>query len=597
MHPLLQMPWDTAMILRKKKSIKRELQEKQQTVNLRIAVLGGSTTQDVVRILELFLLDIGICPSFYESEYGQWYEEACFDTQALAEFKPQIIYLHTTFENLPLPGIDSDSESLADEVFQRYRTAWDNLSDRYGCTIIQNNFEEPYLRYFGNFDAVQGITAYIDKINGLFSAYAKEHKNIVLQDIHYLASVCGLANWHDRELYHLYKLVPGYDVLPYLAHNLAKLIGAILGRSRKCLVLDLDNTLWGGVIGDDGLGGIQLGHETAAGEGYAEFQAYVKNLSECGVVLAVCSKNNESIAKEGFTHPDSLLKVEDFASFQANWEPKTVNLQRIAQELNLGLDSFVFLDDNPVERELVRQVLPEVAVPEVEGGHPASYIRRLEEARYFERVTFTADDRKRAAQYKENSKRTALKNQCASYDDFLESLQMEAEIAPFKDVYLDRITQLTNKTNQFNLTTRRYTLTELKQAATDNGTVSLYGRLTDKFGDNGLVSVVMGHRDENRLLIDLWLMSCRVLKRGLEYAMFEQLVYHAEENGIQELVGFFYPTSKNSMVQEFYGDLGFHRDGKAEPNGERWIFVIGKDCCLHEHHIKIKAIGDENDEG
>ena len=594
MHPLLQMPWDAATILRKKKKIRRELMEKPQAVNLRIAVLGGSTTQDLVRILELFLLDIGICPTFYESEYGQWYEEACFDTLALAEFKPQIVYFHTSFANLPLPDTNADLETLAKDVFQRYCSAWQALSNRYGCTIIQNNFEEPYLRNFGNLDATQGLTAYVAKMNGLFADYAREHREFFLQDIHYLASVCGLASWHDREIYHLYKLVPGYEALPCLAHNLAMLIGAILGRSRKCLVLDLDNTLWGGVIGDDGLGGIQLGHETAAGEGYAEFQAYVKELSKRGVVLAVCSKNEDSIAKEGFTHPDSLLKVDDFASFQANWEPKTINLQRIAEELGLGLDSFVFLDDNPAERELVRQTLPEVAVPEVEGGHPASYIRNLEAAGYFEVATFTADDRKRAEQYAANRQRASLKAQFTSYDDFLDSLRMEAEIGSFKDIYLDRITQLTNKTNQFNLTTRRFTRAELEQAAAEDGAVTLYGRLTDKFGDNGLVSVVMGHREGSRLLIDLWLMSCRVLKRGLEYAMFDQLVIRSAAQGIKEIVGMYYPTAKNTMVKEFYGELGFHRDGKAEPDGERWIFRLDADHCEHKYHMKIAESEAEN---
>ena len=587
MHPLLQMPWDAATIMRKKRSIRRELMVKQQPVEVRIAVLGGSTTQDIVRILELFLLDMGIHPSFYESEYGQWYEEACFDTPALAEFNPQIVYLHTTFANLPLPEINSDINVLAEEEYQRYHSAWEALSGRYGCTIIQNNFEEPYLRYFGNLDAVQGVTAYVSKINGLFAAYAREHREFFLQDIHYLASACGLTKWHDRENYHLYKLVPGYEALPYLAHNLATLIGAVLGRSRKCLVLDLDNTLWGGVIGDDGLDGIQLGHETAAGEGYREFQAYVKNLSERGVVLAVCSKNGESIGREGFTHTDSLLKAEDFASFYANWEPKAINLQKIAQELGLGLDSFVFLDDNPAERDLVRQALPEVAVPEVEGGHPASYIRCVEEAMYFELAVFTADDQKRAAQYTANRQRATLQAQYTSYDDFLESLQMEAEIGPFKDIYLDRITQLTNKTNQFNLTTRRYTQAELKQAATENGAVTLYGRLKDKCGDNGLVSVIMGHREEHILVIDLWLMSCRVLKRGFEYAMFEQLVRLAAVQGIQEIAGIYYPTAKNKMVQEFYGELGFHREGKAEPDGERWIFHLGADRCAHGYHIAV----------
>ena len=265
-----------------------------------------------------------------------------------------------------------------------------------------------------------------------------------------------------------------------------------------------------------------------------------------------------------------MLAAQDFAAFRANWLPKNENIRAIAEELNIGTDSFVFIDDNPAERAIVRETLPEVAVPEVTGGDVFSYIRAIEEAGYFEPVAISDDDRKRNETYRENRERRELQQSLGSYDDFLASLQMKAEIAPFCSLYYDRIAQLTNKTNQFNLTTRRYTRADIERMAEDPACVTLYGRLSDRFGDNGLVSVVVGKKEGTQLRIDLWLMSCRVLKRGMEQAMLDVLVEAALERGIEEIFGYYFPTKKNKMVSDLYERFGFEQISKEEDGSTVW---------------------------
>ena len=347
-----------------------------------------------------------------------------------------------------------------------------------------------------------------------------------------------------------------------------------MGKNKKCLVLDLDNTLWGGIIGDDGMENIEIGHETPTAEAYTAFQQYVLGLKARGIILAVCSKNEEDVAKTGFDHPDSVLHVDDFVSFRANWEPKNRNIQAIAEEINIGTDSLVFIDDNPAERQIVRDTMPEVAVPEVDPVDVFSYIRVIEGAGYFEPVTISEDDRKRNASYMENKQRRELAGAMESYDDFLKSLQMEAEIAPFRPMYFDRIAQLTNKSNQFNLTTRRYTRADIEQMANEPQYITLYGRLTDKFGDNGLVSVVIGEKMGDALHIHLWLMSCRVLKRGMEQMMLDALAECAAADGCKELIGYYYKTAKNKMVADLYATFGFE---KITQEGDDTVWKLSLD--------------------
>lgn len=591
MKELLKYPFDSSLVLRKKKSIKRELENQKFSSEIRIAILGGSTTEEIKNILELFLLDKGIRPSFYESEYNKWYEDAVFENDELEMFNPQFVYIHTTFVDLYNHYSSynfSNSVEVVSSLSKKYETVWKNLIEKYNCSIIQNNFELPFSRVYGNLDFSNksGLTNLVLKMNCFFSETAENNGKIFIQDINYISSNIGLEKWYDRDFYHLYKVAISYDSIPTLAYNLANMISSSLGKSKKCLVLDLDNTLWGGIIGDDDVEGIQIGHETAVGESFFEFQQYVKNLKNRGVILAVCSKNDLEIAKKGFLHPDSVLKYDDFVSFIANWEPKSENIKRIAREINIGLDSLVFIDDNPMERDLVREMIPEVTVPDVSEAQPFSYIKAIEDGKYFEQLSISDDDLKRNQAYEENKKRLDMEQEFKSYDDFLRNLEMDAEILPFKDVYLERITQLTNKSNQFNLTTKRYSLSEINQISTDSNYLTLYGRLKDKFGDNGLVSVVIGKIKGNELFIDLWLMSCRVLRRNFEFTMFYELISKCKKKGISRIHGFYYKTAKNKMVENFYKTLGFD-NVEQEENSSEWTFDLSINKCNVENFCKV----------
>ena len=337
--------------------------------------------------------------------------------------------------------------------------------------------------------------------------------------------------------------------------------------------MDLDNTCWGGVIGDDGLNGIKLGNETAQGEAYKVFQSYIKELKERGIILAVCSKNNHEIAKEAFTHSDSVLSFEDFTSFKANWEPKHSNIEIIANEINIGLDSLVFIDDNAMERNIVESQLPSVSVPNI-GNNITDFIDFIEGNNYFETVNISGDDLKRNEFYAENIERKKQKAVFENYQDFLFSLEMKSEIKSFSNIYIDRITQLINKTNQFNVTTKRYKLNEIEKIASDDNFISLYGKLSDKFGDNGLISVLIAEILDKTCVIDTWLMSCRVLKREMEFAMFDKLIEDCKDKNLVNIIGIYKRTNKNDMVSSLFSELGF-KFVKEEFDGSIvWEFEI-----------------------
>lgn len=592
---LLTYPFDVAMLRKKQKSIRRTLLgQDRMFLKKRIAILGGSTTNQFRDFLELFLLDAGIVPVFYESAYAQYYEEAVFPNEALAEFKPDIIFVFTTIVNLKEQPSAFETKERAEErigrEYTRFQNIWKGL-DRYHVAVIQNNFEMPAHLTLGSSDAVLwgGWRHTIESLNARLAEYAAEHDNMYVHDVHHLASFLGLDAWFDLFQYSAYKLAVRYETMPFVALHAANLIKAMLGRTRKCLVLDLDNTLWGGVIGDDGVDGIQIGKETPEAEAYTAFQKYVLALKERGVLLAVCSKNEESAAKAGFSHPDTILHLDDFVAFQANWESKDQNVRRIANILNIGLDSLVFIDDNPMERAIVREHVPEVAVPEVTGGDVASYIRAIERNGYFETVSISEDDRKRSETYHANQKRVEMQASAGSYEEFLESLDMRAKVAPFCHFYYDRIAQLTNKSNQFNLTTRRFTRADIERMAEDPHYITLYGKLQDRFGDNGLVSVVIAETEGKDVHIRLWLMSCRVLKRGMEEAMMEALAEKARLAGGKKLIGYYYPTAKNGMVRDFYSAHGFSLVDDADGNTV-WEHGLEMDAppIAKKHFIQVE---------
>lgn len=573
----LKYPLDSITILRKKKSYKKRLLLDSHFTTKKIAILGGSTTSEVKNILELFLLNIGIKPIFYESEYNKYYEDALFGNDDLNAFLPDLIYIHTTqinITNFPqLTDSDNDIQKKLDNEIARFGSIWASLV-KYNCPIIQNNFDFPLHRSLGNLDGydIHGKTNYINRLNSLFALNAQQNKNLYIHDINYLSSYIGILNWFDLSLWYQAKYALSLAAIPELAFNLSKIMGAIWGASKKCLVLDLDNTCWGGVIGDDGLNGIQIGNETPIAESFTAFQKYVIELKDRGITLAVCSKNDEVNAKEGFSHPDSILKFEDFAAFKSNWEPKHLNISAIAQEINIGMDSLVFIDDNPVERDIVSSQLNAISVPNV-GDEVVDFINHIDRNGYFEPINLLKDDLQRNQYYKQNKDRDVLQLTFKTYSDFLKSLDMKAEIATFKPVYLERITQLTNKTNQFNLTTKRYTIAQIEQLTNDDNYIKIYGKLTDKFGDNGLVAVTIANILENQCHIDLWIMSCRVLKRDMEVAMMCELVKECEKSNVSEIIGRYYETKKNNMVSNLYADFGFEQIGQ-EGNDTVWKLNI-----------------------
>ena len=575
----LQYPFDSEFILKKSKSLKRRLlEENTARIKKKIAVLGGSTTHDVVRILELFLLNQGIEPEFYESEYGMYWEDAMFGNEELNAFAPDMIYIHTSLRNLRSFPEPSDSREAVEEKlaaeYGRFETMWEKLAQERQCPVIQNNFEYPYFRLMGNQDGadIHGRTYYVNEMNRRFAAYAQEHQNFFINDINYQSAVYGLDEWSAPEYWHMYKYSLCLKAIPWLAHNVANIVKSVFGKNKKSLVLDLDNTLWGGIVGDDGPENLEIGQETNMGQVFAEFQSYVKLLKDYGVMLNVASKNEEENALAGLNHPAGVLRPDDFLLIKANWEPKSLNIEQIAHQLNILPDSLVFADDNPAEREIVRQQTAGVTAPEI--GRPEDYIRVLDRGGYFEVTSLSDDDRKRNEMYQANLKREQQQASFADYADYLRSLEMMGVVRPFEPVYMGRIAQLTNKSNQFNLTTQRFTQAQIEQMAADEKYITLYGKLADKFGDNGVVSVVIAEKDGNCAHIRLWLMSCRVLKRDMELAMLDGLAERCLAEGISTLYGYYYPTAKNNMVREFYGQLGFERISEDEAGNTGWKFSL-----------------------
>ena len=590
----LRYPVAPEEVLLKRRALKQDLLKQTNLLPTRIAILGGSTTSEIKSVLELFLLAHGIKPAFYESGHNRYREEILFEQTELWNFRPEIVFIHTTWHNIAeFPAILESAEEVESRVsreMSQFRSLWEKVHNELKAVVIQNNFDLPRLRSLGNLEASEsfGRVNFLMRLNAEFANYARSHSRFLVNDIHYLSAELGLAEWHSFNYWYRFHMAVSPAATVALARNVAGIVKSVYGKSKKCLVLDLDNTLWGGVIGDDGVENLILGQGHPVGEAYLNFQQYVKDLLRRGVVLAVCSKNDPEIAKKGFSHPDSILKLEDFSAFKASWDPKPDNIRAIAAELNIGLDSLVFVDDNPAERFFVSQQLTQVAVPEV-GSDVTRFAEILEHERYFEIAKIVQEDLGRSAYYSSNAQRAACESEFRSYEEFLASLDMTAEIAPFLPVYLERVTQLINKTNQFNLTTRRYTSAEVEAISTDPAFVTLYGRLTDKFGDHGLVSVLIGHIDNKVVTLDLWLMSCRVLKRNLELAMFDALVEECQARDIREILGTYIPSKKNGMVAEHYAALGFRRIGAAPGGGELWRYDVSKDYQPKTKFIRRKA--------
>lgn len=573
-------PLDKKMLLRKKNRIKKDLLEKRPLINKKVAVLGGSTTNEVVQQLDIFLLYNGISAEFYQSEYAQYWQDAVFGTEKLNTFAPDIIYIHTNWHNIErFPNIADSKEqvtSLLENEYNRFAQMWEKLTEKFHCPIIQNNFDRPNFRLLGNSDIwdYRGRSNYISRLNQLFYGYAQEHDNLFINDLEYISQDYGLSEWNNSLYWHMYKYAMCMDAIPYVAKSVADIIKAIFGKNKKALILDLDNTLWGGIVGDDGVEGLEIGPEVPMGQVYAEFQEYCKKLKEIGVVLAINSKNEMDNAIAGLNHPDGILKPEDFVMIKANWNPKDKNISDMASELSLGLDSFVFVDDNPAEREIVVSHLPDVSVPVMDRVE--NYIRVLDHSGYFEVVGISTEDMQKTRMYHAKVEASKAVASFADYGEYLSSLNMKAIIEDFKPIYVQRIAQLTNKSNQFNLTTLRCTEEDIVSMQESDKYICLCGRLIDKFADNGIVAITAGEIILDELHIRLWLMSCRVLKRELENTMMNVLVSHAQAKGLKKIIGYYYPTAKNSMVKDFYSSMNFEKAEEDEKGNTIWYLSLDK---------------------
>jgi FkbH-like protein len=539
--------------------------------SVRVALTGSYTTTQLAQALKLAARRVGIAMEVYESPYGQYEQELIHPHSPLYAFNPDLLVLAVQERDLQLPEYsDSHEEEIGAEV-DRWTRLWEAVAKNSKARLIQYNFALPTEMPMGHLGARIPGSRYmmVRAVNARLGERAGNTVSIV--DCEYLSALYGKQRWCDPRYWYLSKQAVALDALPLLARHTASVMAADLGLTRKCLVLDLDNTLWGGIIGEDGLAGIKLG-EGVEGEAFVALQEYIRRLKNKGVILAVCSKNNEADAKEPFEkHPEMRLKLEDFAIFVANWQSKPDNLRAIARALDLGLDSLVFVDDNPVERAVVRQVLPEVDVVPLPPD-PAYYARTLSDYLLFEASSFTAEDVKRTDQYRSRAQIMQLKASVANLDDFYRSLFMKAVVAPFDEFHLPRIAQLVGKTNQFNLTTRRHGMSHLQAFTTDADCVHFYLRLRDRFADHGLVSLMIALRRGQMLEIDTWLMSCRVLGRTVEATMLQYLFERAAELGCTSVQGTYVPTAKNAIAKEVFANFGFKL---VEDNGGSSVWEYG----------------------
>ncbi len=545
---------------------------------IRIAILGDHSTQQLTNVLRGILLEKGVWAEVYEADFDNFRAEILDPESGLHQFAPDYTwlclcsqqykrrFLHTSAgEQIALPG------QWAAEVCDLIRI----LAER-GSQVVVNNLVTPRERFFGNFSVrtLASAHASVQEVNRQLLAASGSLPQCYVNDVAFLAARVGLDQWYDDRLWVHSKYPCAPACFVPIAQSAADIILATRGRITKCVVLDLDNTLWGGVIGDDGLDRIEIGG-FGAGEAFEDFQRYLLQLKQRGIILAVCSKNDEANARLPFReHPGMVLKEEDIAAFVANWEPKSENLRRISRTLNLGLDSFVFIDDSAFERNEVRMALPEVQVPEMPED-VADYASSIEAGGYFETTTFTDDDRRRADMYREEFARADLRERVTNIDDYLRSLEMKMRWSPLDPVSVQRVAQLIQRSNQFNLRTQRFSEAKCREFMDDSRQFpSFHFSLRDKFGDYGLIAAVCCEVAGDRLEIREWVMSCRVLNRGVEERVLNCIAHIGRGHGFKAIGGEYLPTPKNKMVSGLYSRLGFQSDEQNGSEGTRWTLSL-----------------------
>lgn len=547
-------------LFRKHRKLTRAFKEKRSEFpSLNVAVLSGVTVHPFKDILETLLLEGGFNPTLFEGDYNAYAFEARFSDE-LVEFNPEIVYLHTTIDNvITRPEISADvdsAKSVIDAYLNEFKASVDALLQRTDATIIVNSLEYPNFRMSGNFEAVApgGFVRFVNEVNARLADMAQENARVVLSDVNYLSSQVGLENWRDDKSYAAFKQPFTRRAVTEVARSVTALILASKGKSGKCLVLDLDNTMWGGIIGDDGVDNVEIGPETAKGEGYQAFQSAIKPLLGRGIGFGVCSKNEEATGLAGLNRHEMVLKESDFHAVRINWNQKSENLKALKNIFNVGYDAIYFIDDSDFERSEVKFALPDLRVPDVEVN-PYSYIKALSDSYAFETLSLTNEDLKRGESFRSMA---ALSEQTEAGGDiggFLRSLEMKADICQVTDATQARVHQLINKTNQFNLTTLR--MNEADVAKNLNSDLMLTAALKDRNTDYGLISVLWGEREGNQFTLKNWVMSCRVFNRKLEEHFFFELCDRLARDGVTSIAAEYIPSKKNKPVEKLLDKLGF----------------------------------------
>jgi FkbH-like protein len=555
---------------------------------LRVAVLGSSTTSQLTALLPLAGARAGLHMEVYECPYGQYRQEVLNPASGLYAFGPDVVVLAMHEGDVDLPPVSLDPEAALEASLAELEALWQVVMLRSGAHVVQFTMALPPEQPLGHLSTkVAGSRSrLLQEFNLRLGERAPPSVSFV--DCAALAAAVGTRTWFDAKYWHLAKQAVSPLCIPLLARALGAEVAASAGLSRKCLVLDLDGTLWGGVLGEDGLAGIRLG-ESAQGEAFSAFQDFVLVLKSKGVVLAVCSKNDESLVREAFlTHPGMRLRLEDISVLSAGWGDKAAQLRVIADQLGLGLDALVLVDDNPVERELTRQLAPQVDVVRLPAD-PAGYVRALADYPYFATTSLTAEDAGRTEQYRARAAAAVSRAAASSLDEFLHSLAMEATVAQVNAATLERVAQLVGKTNQFNLTSRRRGLPELEQLAADEDVTVLTVRLADRFADHGLVGVLIGRQRGAVFDVDTWLMSCRVIGRTLEDEMLAAAAAHSRARGCSTLRGSYLPTAKNGLVADLYPRLGFARGPDSTEAVQTWICPVDE-VRRPPGHIRVRNV-------
>lgn len=589
----LEYPFDDNLLIKAKK-LKKELLKQDNLVTKKVALLSGSTIGQIKLMIELFLLQNGFFPVVYEGKYNSFYEEAVFPNDELNQFDPDIVYVHTTVRNIKewpeLTDAKEQTEEKLTELITRFTEIWDCLQENYHCLVIQNNFEMLPYRLMGNMDRTHpnGRQHFVEEANRLMALESQKRRDVFINDIHYQASVFGLHRWFDNSAWCAFKYAFSPEAFSIAAYNVVNIIKSYYGKNKKAVITDLDNTLWKGVIGDDGVDGIAIGVESPEGMPYTEFQEYLKELGKQGILLNICSKNELETGLTGFRHAGSVLTADDFTEIVCNWERKSDNIKEMADRLNLTPDSFVFIDDNPAEQDEVRESVEGIIVLPAQDISEMLY--NLDNGGYFEVTHLSREDLNRKELYKaralfENDRKNL------DYKDYLKGLLLKVTFDNVCQANIERVTQLLNKTNQFNLTGLRMEKGELEEFVPGNLTIC--ATLSDKFGNNGLVSVVLGKDSgDGTLDIEAWIMSCRVFKRDLELAVFDKLVIECKKRGIGKIRGVYIPSKKNIPVAHLYKNLGFEYEGKSGM-GESWVYAIPEKYEVKNQVIAIANADDE----